>query len=151
MRRSDLIELGLRLKLIRKKLRKTQKTFARGCGMSDNYMSEIEAGRYNPGYDFLKNAVKRYKINFGYLATGEGPMFMDPAANPGTNTTTAADAKTRKETKSKSHDYDETDDEIEKMLRYMKQIRPLKYAMLAYFNQYLYENKGMIEEQLETT
>ena len=46
MRRSEFIELGMRLTMIRKKLKMSQRRFAAACGMSNNYLSEVEKGQH---------------------------------------------------------------------------------------------------------
>ncbi|MCP5107421.1 MAG: helix-turn-helix transcriptional regulator [bacterium] len=138
MRRSEFIELGLRLTMIRKKLKLSQRRLAAACGMSNNYLCEVEKGQHQPGYDFLKEVVNRYRINFRYLTTGEGPMFQGPAV--------PAPVKTERKAAGKADGAGKT--EIDKMLWHMERVPAVKHAVLECFNRYLYDNKAMIEDAL---
>lgn len=138
MRRSEFIELGMRLTMIRKKLKMSQRRFAAACGMSNNYLCEVEKGQHQPGYDFLKKIVNRFKVNFNYLTTGEGPMFQAAAAPAKEETKTKPAGKTGGTDKG----------EIEKMLWHMERVPVVRHAVLEFFNRYLYDNKVMIEDAL---
>ncbi len=136
MRRSELIELGLRLAMVRKKLKLSQRNFAAACGISNTYLCELEKGQHQPGYDFLERVINKFKVNFHYLSTGEGPMFQSsqPPAKQETGPGPAAGAD---------------NGEIGKMLWYMERIPVLRYAVFEFFNKYLYKNKGMIAAALK--
>ena len=75
MTREYLLELGKRVKLIRKELRISQKDFAHKINISGSYLSEIEAGKSKPGYDFLFNISKIGNVNLAYVLHGIGEMF----------------------------------------------------------------------------
>ena len=136
MRRSEFIELGLRLAMIRKKLKMSQRRFAAACGISHNYLCEVEKGQHQPGYDFLERVINKFKIEFRYLSIGEGPMFQSPPTPVKKETTTRTMSST-------------DNNEIEKMLWHMERIPVLRYAVLEFFNKYLYKNKGMIAAALK--
>jgi transcriptional regulator with XRE-family HTH domain len=136
MRRSEFIELGLRLAMIRKRLKLSQRRFATACGISHNYLCELEKGQHQPGYDFLERVINKFKVDFHYLSTGEGPIFQLPPA------------PAKKEIKAGPVGAADNN-EIEKMLGYMERIPVLRYAVLEFFNKYLYKNKGMIAAALK--
>jgi len=136
MRRSEFIELGLRLAMVRKKLKLSQRRFAAACGISHTYLCELEKGQHQPGYDFLERVINKFKVEFHYLSSGEGPMFQ------------SAPAPAKKEITPGLADSPDSG-EVEKMLWYMERIPVLKYAVLEFFNKYLYKNKGMIEAALK--
>jgi transcriptional regulator with XRE-family HTH domain len=46
--------------------------------MSSPSLSEIETGKYKPGYDFLLRISKEFNVNLYYVLFGEGDMFIDP-------------------------------------------------------------------------
>lgn len=72
------IEVGNRIRQIRTALHLQQKEFAVRMGIAGASLSEIENGKYKPGYDFLYNAVKEFNVNLYYLLFGEGDMFRNP-------------------------------------------------------------------------
>ncbi|MGE5342691.1 MAG: helix-turn-helix domain-containing protein [Candidatus Omnitrophota bacterium] len=72
----NLIEFGERLKEIRKRLKMNQLEFAKSIDLPITAISEIESGRNKPGYDFFMNLVNIHKVNFNYLAFGQGAMFL---------------------------------------------------------------------------
>jgi transcriptional regulator with XRE-family HTH domain len=69
---------GDRIKKIRKELNLKQKDFAARLNMSSPSLSEIETGKYKPGYDFLISISKEFNVNLYYVLFGEGDMFIDP-------------------------------------------------------------------------
>ncbi len=147
MKKSSVIAMGNRIRLIRGKLGMSQREFATACKMSPNYMSEIETGKFRPGFEFLKNVVNYHNVNFDYLVNGKGPMFR--------NTETEETSKPTEPTNSQPAKHEEIpgkypmDDDVEEMLWYFKHASVVKYAMLEYFKKYLFQNKEMIEEELE--
>ena len=62
----------------------------------------------------------------------------------------AADAPAKEETKTKPVGKTAGTDkgEIEKMLWHMDHVPAVRYAVLEFFNRYLYDNKAMIEDAL---
>jgi transcriptional regulator with XRE-family HTH domain len=71
-------EVGNRIKQFRKELNLKQKDFAARLNMSSPSLSEIETGKYKPGYDFLIRISKEFNVNLYYVLFGEGDMFIDP-------------------------------------------------------------------------
>jgi transcriptional regulator with XRE-family HTH domain len=75
MTREYLFELGKRVKMIRKELQISQKDFANKINISGSYLSEIEAGKSKPGYDFLFNISRICNVSLAYVLHGIGEIF----------------------------------------------------------------------------
>ncbi len=71
---------GSRIRQIRKELNLKQKDFAERLKISGPSLSEIETGKYKPGYDFLVKITSEFNVNLYYILFGEGEMFIDPTA-----------------------------------------------------------------------
>ena len=75
------IEIGKRIKQIRKALNQTQEDFGKSIGMSKASLSEVETGKYKAGIELLEKLVKKYNVNLHFVITGEGDMFIPPTAS----------------------------------------------------------------------
>lgn len=75
------IEIGKRIKQIRKALNQTQEDFGKSLATSKASLSEIETGKYKAGIELLEKLVKKYNVNLHFLITGEGDMFIPPTAS----------------------------------------------------------------------
>ena len=126
MTSKELSEFGQRVRNIRKQLRISQKELAQHLNISNTYLSEIEAGRFKPGFHFFGNLVTKFNVNIKYLITGQGDSFI--------NTET-----TRK------HDYGEYSERIQEMLKDFEQVPMVKYAMLEFYENYKITKKAIIE------
>ena len=77
MRREvNFLEMGERLKAVRKVLNLQQKQMAAALKMPASYLSEIESGKGNPGPDFFSKLASKYNISMDYLVLGIGDMFI---------------------------------------------------------------------------
>lgn len=159
MRKPEIIAVGNRIKTIRTTLEMSQKDFSISCGMSPNYLSEIETGKFKPGYDFLKNLVKKFNVDFNYLVLGQGDMFRNTRekepeppkeTNPGNEMGTEPEPDTEPpgDARTPAADYGPRDNDVERMLWYFKHAPVVKYAVMEYFKKYIFQNKEMIEEEL---
>jgi transcriptional regulator with XRE-family HTH domain len=70
------IEIGVRIRQIRTALHLQQKDFALRMGISGASLSEIENGKYKPGFDFLEKLSQDFNVNLHYVFFGEGEMFL---------------------------------------------------------------------------
>ncbi|MCU0287806.1 MAG: helix-turn-helix domain-containing protein [Acidobacteria bacterium] len=75
-KKDTLIDMGLRLKSVRKVLKIQQKEMAEALHMSSSYLSEVENGRGNPGSVFFIKLASEYKICANYLLLGGDDMFI---------------------------------------------------------------------------
>ncbi|MCP5053464.1 MAG: helix-turn-helix transcriptional regulator [bacterium] len=69
------IEISKRFKAIREALGFNQTQFAQRLSSSPTAISELEKGKYKPNLDMVIKIVDVFKVNFYYLAFGEGEMF----------------------------------------------------------------------------
>lgn len=75
-------EVGQRIKQIREALKLKQKDFAEKINMSGPSLSELETGKYKPGFDILVNLSKLFNVNLYFILFGQGEMFIDPLLSP---------------------------------------------------------------------
>ena len=137
MKQEHTFTLGDRIKEIRRELRLSQKTFAQALEISSSYMSEIESGKKNPGFEVLNRLTDKYNVNLSYLFTGEGDFFIQHQKEKII------------EIKKKKLDFNGADQLIEEMLWYMEHVPVVKYAVIEFFKSYLFEKRAMIQEELE--
>ncbi len=71
-----MVDIGYRLKAIRKKLRVQQKEMATALQIEPAYFSDIENGKVNPGADFFLKLVDKYNVNPNYLFLGTGEIVL---------------------------------------------------------------------------
>lgn len=71
----ELVGLGKRLIRVREHLGLKQKQLAEDLGLSSSYLSDIEKGKSNPGFNFLMRLYRKYKVSLDWLLIEEGDMF----------------------------------------------------------------------------
>ena len=71
----ELVGVGKRLILVRDKLGLRQKQMAADLGLSSSYLSDIEKGKSNPGFNFLMRLYRKYRVSMDWLLFDEGDMF----------------------------------------------------------------------------
>ncbi len=71
----ELEEIGKRLIKVREHLRLKQNQLAEDVGLSPSYLSDIEKGKSNPGFNFLMRLYRKYKVSLDWLLFNEGTMF----------------------------------------------------------------------------
>ncbi|MEO5358426.1 MAG: helix-turn-helix domain-containing protein [Nitrospirae bacterium YQR-1] len=69
------INIGSRIKRIRKAKKLTQRIFAQELETSAGYISEIESGKKLPGSELMVSLMRRFNININWLLSGLGEMF----------------------------------------------------------------------------
>lgn len=70
------INIGDRLRQIRKILNLQQKDFADKVGISQGFLSELESNKKAPSHTLLIAISHVFKVNLNWLLTGEGEMFI---------------------------------------------------------------------------
>lgn len=70
------MNLGERLKLLRKELGLTQSAFAERIGSVQNTVTGYESGRRNPSAPVVSLICREFNVNEEWLRTGKGPMFI---------------------------------------------------------------------------
>ncbi len=63
------MDLGLRIKTLRKELKLTQEDLAKKASISRSYLADIERNRYNPSVDTLINIAKSLGISLSDLVS----------------------------------------------------------------------------------
>jgi transcriptional regulator with XRE-family HTH domain len=71
------VDIGDRLKGIRKKLNLPQKEMAAALQIAPSYLCGIEKGNGNPGPELFVRLASEFNVNMNYLFTGNGEMFSD--------------------------------------------------------------------------
>ena len=123
--------IGQRMRAIRKTLRLTQTEFAKLFNMSGPSLSELETGKYNPGFNLVEKLVNQYKVNPYYLLAGEGEMFSDPPPPK------------------RGYSYpDNASDDVKDLLRYFEQSAIVHYHLLCEFKRILIQEKSSIDKEL---
>ena len=134
MTREYLLELGNRVKMIRKELRISQKDFANKINVSGSYLSEIEAGKSKPGYDFLFNISKICNVSLAYVLHGVGEIF------------TGIDYGPTISSKEPGNDHIET---IEELIWYLERSTLLKLNVMGFAAKFIYDNETAIKKEIE--
>ena len=125
-------ELGNRLKQIRKALRLRQVDFAKQLNMSGPSLSELETGKYKPGFDCLMTLSLTFKVNLYYVFFGEGEMFLDGIGQPSSPSPLAVD-----------------NEDVRKFLWYFERSSIIRYHMLSVFQGKLFDEEKNIAREIE--
>ncbi|MCK4762513.1 MAG: helix-turn-helix transcriptional regulator [Candidatus Aminicenantes bacterium] len=125
--------IAYRLKFIREALGLKQKDFAEKLKISGPTLSEIENGKYNPGYDTFYNISKVFNVNLYYLLFGEGEMFTDPI----------------KESISRVESFAIHDEEVKNFLWYFEKSKIFQFRILSFFKEYLVLNQETLEKEIK--
>ena len=75
MSNEKLVEMGRRIRAVRKYLKLTLKQMSKKLGISIGYLSDIENGNANPGPLFFLGLVGKFNVNLDYIFLGQGAMF----------------------------------------------------------------------------
>ncbi|MCP5052335.1 MAG: helix-turn-helix transcriptional regulator [bacterium] len=134
MKTEQMIELGQRIKMVRKELHISQKHFARQINISGSFLSEVEAGKSKPGYEFFFNTSKVFKVHLPYLLHGVGEMFTDINFGPVT---------------ASKEPYGDGITNVEEMLWYIERVPTVKHTLLAYASKFIFENEALVKMELE--
>jgi transcriptional regulator with XRE-family HTH domain len=137
MEDEELVLFGDRVKELRFRLRQSQKDFARTLGISPSFLSEIEAGKTKPGYEFFKNITLKHSAHPVFLYTGEGPMFFK---EPGEEEDGLAKLGRLLE---------EEGEMVKQMIRDVQDIPLIRFAVLDFYARYKYRNKPLIDKMVE--
>ncbi len=129
--------LGTGIKKIRQYLGLKQKDLAKILDISGGYLSELECGKKNPGIDVLNKLVEKYQVNISYLFTGNGSFFIPTGK------------ETLDETETNIKEISAGNELLEEMNWYIENIPLVRFALIEFFKSYLYDKRGLIEEEVE--
>jgi transcriptional regulator with XRE-family HTH domain len=127
------IDIGQRLKAVRKRLHVQQKDMAAAMKVASSYLSEIENGKGNPGPEFFVRLAAEYPINLHYLFMGVGEMLTDE------------DGKAKKQ----NIDLDEPVETVEQMSRLIEDSVYVRSVVMTCINKTLFEEKALIKENFK--
>jgi transcriptional regulator with XRE-family HTH domain len=129
----ELAAFGERLLEARQQLRLKQKEMAPDLEVSASALSGLEKGKSKPSYDVLKRLYKRFNIDLHYLIDGMGDALINRELQTGLNL----------------DDTTMEDEKIKELLYYMENAPMVKFAVLEFLSNYLFEKKNAIKEDME--
>ncbi len=130
---NNTIEVGKRLKAVRRALEISQKDFAARMDTSGSYLSEIESGKTKPGYNFLITIAGVFRVNPTWVLLEEGEMFL---------------GKDDREAISEDQFGDQTE-RVKELLWYLQYSPLVQDTILGYASKFLYENEQSIRRDIE--
>jgi phage repressor protein C with HTH and peptisase S24 domain len=74
--RWGLMDIGERIRHIRKLLGLTQKEFAQQIGITQGFLTNVEKGRYQPSEKVLRLISQTFGVSLEWLKTGQGEMWV---------------------------------------------------------------------------
>ena len=126
------LDIGDRLKGIRKKLKLHQKEMAAALQIAPSYLCEIEKGNGNPGPELFVRLASEFNVNMNYLFTGNGEMFSD------------APLKIKKQ----EFGINEDIDTLEKINWLYEKSIVFRGMLISQVNKIMYQEREMIEHNL---
>ncbi len=133
--KEELQAFARRLQEVRHRLRLMQKELAGIIGYSDSFISLLEAAQTKPGYFFFKNMMEKFNVNPLYLLSGEGEMFLEEENKKNIGMVYKGEEK----------------ETVAELLYYLENAPVIRFAVLEYFMNYLYQHKDMIDAQIEAS
>ena len=79
---SQLNAIGERIQSIEDRLGLSQLNFARQLGVSQSFLSQVEAGKRKPSFELLFSLHTRFKVELPWVLTGTGEMFSQRGREP---------------------------------------------------------------------
>lgn len=142
--------VGQRIRGIRLNYRVTQREFAAQMKMSGTHLSDIETGRFLPGFHFFYRIAKYHNVNPLYLLFGKEPIFLKEEAEKEKQTvkeTPEPPAQTPPKPEPPAPGEDTP--QVQEMLSYFQRSPVVKFAVLGYFSKFIVENKAVIEQDIK--
>ena len=132
-KKENSVQVGARLKIIRKALGLSQKDFAASLDISASYLSELESGKTKPGFKFTVLIFEKFNVNPAWLMVEKEDMFLTEES----------------EDNAMGFDFGDQTDEVKEMLKYMAQSSFVQSTVLSHFMRFLYENEDIINKDIE--
>lgn len=133
MAKQDLVSFGQRIKAVRKALDFNQKDFAKTIGISNSFLSELEAGHTKASYDFFFNLSRQHRVNIHFLLHGQGDIIYEPSAEP----------------PKLERDFGDFNDKVHEMLWYFENSPMVKMAVLGFYSRFMYDNEDYIAKDIK--
>jgi hypothetical protein len=96
-------------------------------------LSEIEAGKVKPGYDFIVNITRECRVNLYYLLFGKGNEFLEAFDN----------------TLGSSEDPKGHIENFKHVIWYVEHSPMLLHTLVGFAARFIYENKSFIDSEIE--
>ena len=125
-------EIGTRMREVRKALGFTQEKMVENFDIGRANYSRIEKGEVFPNPSMLNILRTKFNVSLDWLITNNDSMFIPETG----------------ERYKKEVDPSDYPDEIQDLLKHMKEIPMIKHAVLGYFLEYKIEHKKLIHESL---
>lgn len=130
---NDTESFAIRLKRVRKALKFRQNEFAESLGIAGPTLSELESGKYRPGFEFLANISQIYNVNIYYLMFGTGDMFLDELS---TYTT-------------RNKNFSINLQDVRTFLHYFERSPLVQYHIMSSFRAIMHREKEAIEKEIK--
>jgi transcriptional regulator with XRE-family HTH domain len=124
---------GNRIKRIRLELKLKQQEFAEKLDMSGPSLSEIETGKYKPGFELLAKLYKTFNVSLYYVIFGEGSMFVDPVES----------------SSRRAQVYAKNTEDVREFLYYFERSSILQYFILNQYKKQMMVEKDLILKEVE--
>lgn len=124
----NMINFGKRLRELRSHLDISQKEFAKRCGVTASFISELEKGKTKPSFDLLIKFCGLFDVSPNWLILGKGKMFLED-------------------------EYEHTesiegDRDLKKLIRSLGESPLLKHTVLSFVYRFYLENEELIKKDI---
>lgn len=133
MKSDNVTAIGKRLKDVRRTLKVQQKEAAAILSTSASYISEIEAGKANPGPEFFLKFYNAFNVNLNYIFLGIGEMFLGDQDKP----------------EPASYNFNEDIDSVDKVLWLMKNSSYVKNTILSFTSKLVLDNTETVKRSID--
>ncbi len=131
-KKDNSVQIGNRLKALRRDLELSQKEFAAIMEISASFLSEVESGKTKPGFNFILLLYEKFNISPSWFLLEEGEKFVnDHSRNV-----------------FKELDFGGQTDDVMEMLKYMSLSPFVQSTVLSSFMKFLYENEDIIKKDM---
>ncbi len=128
------IEIGQRMRKIRKALGLTQEKIVEHFSIGRANYSRIEKGEVHPGALILSVMRSKFNVSLDWLISNNGTMFL---------------RNKEQQEQDIILNFGASQAEIREMLQYMEKSSMVKHALLSYFFEYMQKNKDIIKSDME--
>jgi len=126
------IEIGERIKMVRKAFGLTQEQFVENFEIGRANYARIESGEIFPGISIMNVLRSKFNISMDWLISNKGEMFLQ-----------------EKKEEDIVLDYGEDTEEIAEMLHIIQRIPRMKEEILSFFYDFRRKNKSILDRMLE--
>lgn len=122
----NVIEVGKRLKDVRRTLRLTLDEISKKTGLSKSGISYMEIGNKKPSSVYMCELSEQFNVNINWVLTGKGSMFKPEVAL--------------------NLKFGEDNEIIQELIFYIENISFARHDILRYFHKFKRDNKEVVDE-----